>query len=416
MTAPAPRGAGPLAVTGIGLVTPGGVGAKETWARVCSGTPTAAGDPELAELPVDFSCRVPGFDPRVHAGGAQPWRNDRFTQLALAAAHEAVSGAGLDPAAWDASRVAVVLGSAAGGVGTYEAQHRTLLSSGPGAVSPLTLPGFLPNMAAGRLAIDLRAQGPVAHTATACASGATAVITAALLLDSGACDIAVAGGADAMVTRTCATAFARMGALSRGTGDPACASRPFDAGRDGFVLAEGAGVLVLERAAHAAARGARAHAVLAGHGSSADAYHPVAPHPRGEGLRRALHQALASADAAPHEVDHVNAHGTGTPLNDKAEAAVLREELGAGPPSVTSAKGVLGHTMGAAGAVEAALTALSAAHQLAPPTANFRTPDADTAGIDVVRGEPRDHGIRLALSNSCGFGGHNTVLAFRPAG
>ncbi|ARF59271.1 3-oxoacyl-ACP synthase [Streptomyces gilvosporeus] len=411
------RGRDPdIAVTGIGLVTPAGVGTARTWAGVCAGRGTAAEDPALAGLPVSFSCRVPGFDPRTHVPGPRPWRYDRFTQFALAAAREAVADAGLDPASWDGARVAVVLGSAAGGVDTYESQFRKLLGAGSRAVSPLTLPAFLPNMAAGQLAIALRALGPALHTATACASGASAVATAALLLRADDCDLAVAGGTDAMVTPLCATAFARMGALSRHPGPPATASRPFDAARDGFVLAEGAGVLVLERGADAAARRAPVHARLAGYGSSADAHHPVAPDPDGRGLRRATEQALRTAGAAPAEVDHVNAHGTGTPLNDRAEAAALARMFGAAPPSVTAAKGVLGHTMGAAGAVEAALTALTVEHRLVPPIANFRSAEPDTGPVDLVTDRPRPQTVRLALSNSLGFGGHNTVLVFRPGG
>ncbi|MGI5346993.1 beta-ketoacyl-[acyl-carrier-protein] synthase family protein [Streptomyces sp. CA-250714] len=403
------------AVTGVGLVTPAGVGTEETWQRVCSGRPTAADDPELAGAPVGLSCRVSGFDPRREVGGAQPWRYDRFTQFALAAAREAVRDAALDPHNWDGARVAVVLGSAAGGVGTYEEQHHRLLTSGHRAVSPLTLPAFLPNMAAGQLAIDLGVHGPVLHTATACASGATALVTAAMLLESDACDIAVAGGSDAMVTPLCATAFARAGALSRHGSDPAGASRPFDAARDGFVLAEGAGVLVLERAADATARHAPVRALLAGHGSATDAHHTVAPRPDGRCLRDATRQALARAGAAHADVDHVNAHGTGTPLNDRTEAAVLRELFGPDGPTVTSAKGVIGHTMGAAGAVEAALTVLTVQRQTAPPTANFRTPDAGTSDIDIVHEAARPQPVELAVSNSCGFGGHNVVLAFAPA-
>ncbi|MEU7164438.1 beta-ketoacyl-[acyl-carrier-protein] synthase family protein [Streptomyces morookaense] len=408
-------GDGALAVTGIGLVTPAGIGTRRTWEGVCAGRSTAARDPELAGLPVDFACRVPGFDPHRHVPGPRPWRHDRFTQFALAAAHEAVADAQLDPAGWDAARVSVVLGSAAGGAGTLEAQHHKLLHEGHRAVSPFTLPAFLPNMAAGQLAIALRAHGPALHTATACASGATALITAAMLLHEDACDIAVAGGADAMVTPLCAAAFGTLGALSRRSDEPAAACRPFDRDRDGLVLAEGAGVLVLEREKDAAARHAPVHARFTGHGSSADAHHLVTPDPQGRGLHRAVRLALRDACADVHRVDHVNAHGTGTVLNDRTEAAVLHRVFGTSPPSVTSAKGVLGHTMGAAGAVEAALTVLSVEHQLVPPTANFVRPEPAMAPVDVVHTAPRQQAIRTALSISCGFGGHHAVLAFAPA-
>ena len=404
--------AAPIAVTGLGLVTSAGTGARAGWEGVCAGRSTARPDSELAGLPVPFSCRVPGFEAGP-ADGSRSWRLDRATRLALTAAREAVADAGLSAEDWPTERVAVVLGSAAGGIGTLEAQHQRLLERGPRSLSPLTLPAFLPNMAAGQLAIDLHVGGPVLHTSTACASGATAIGIAAGLLAAGACDIALAGGADAMVTRLCSAAFARMGALSTRVHDPAAASRPFDADRDGFVLAEGAALLVLERAADARARRRRPHALLAGFAATCDAHHATAPDPQGRAVERALHQALARADACPGDVDHVNAHGTSTRLNDAAEAAVLARVL-PDRPTVTSAKGVLGHTMGAAGAIEAALTVLTVEHQLAPPTANFHHADPDADRLDIVAGTVRRQRVGLALSNSFGFGGHNTVLAFTP--
>ncbi|WP_035799015.1 beta-ketoacyl-[acyl-carrier-protein] synthase family protein [Kitasatospora mediocidica] len=400
-----------VAVTGIGLVTPAGIGTAANWTRICSGLPTAATDPELRGLPVDFSCRVPDSDDLVPRG--LRWQLDRYGQFALAAAQQAVADAALDPNGWDGGRVAVVLGSAAGGIASLEAQHRRLNDGGPGAVSPMLMPMFLPNMAAGRISIELRTGGPCLHTATACASGATAIGTALGLLRSGACDVALAGGADAMVTPLCAAAFAKMGALSTRRTDPGRASRPFDADRDGFVLGEGAAVLVLERAAHARARGATVHALLAGYGASADGHHPTAPHPEGAGLARALADALADAGATPAEVDHVNAHGTGTPLNDLREAHTLRRVLGS-HPAVTSTKGVTGHTMGAAGAIEAAYTVLALAHGQIPPTANLRSPDP-RIDLDLVTGRARAAPLSLALSNSSGFGGQNAVLVFRAA-
>ncbi|PCG86531.1 3-oxoacyl-ACP synthase [Streptomyces sp. WZ.A104] len=399
-----------IAVTGIGLVTPGGIGTEETWRAVCAGRATARTDPLLADAgaPVRLSCRVP---PQERVRG-RLWRFDPATRFLLTAAREALASARLDPAEWTPGRVAVVVGTAAGGIGTLETQHRKLLTSGPGALSPMTLPAFLPNMAAGQLALELGSTGPSLQTSTACASGTTAIITACLLLRAGACDIAVAGGTDAMVTPLCASAFAKMGALSRRERDPGGASRPFDLDRDGFVLGEGCGVLILERADHAAARSVRPTALLAGYGATGDAHHPTAPHPEGAGLRAATGEALARAGRTPGEVDHINAHGTSTALNDAVEATAIRKLYGCGGgPSVTSAKGVLGHTMGAAGAIEAALTVLSIARATVPPTANFTTPDDATAGIDIVRTAARPQRVRLALSHSLGFGGHNTVLA-----
>lgn len=404
------RAAPPVAVTGLGLVTPAGVGVEATWEQVAAGRPAAAPDPELTGLPVEFSCRVPGYDAAVHARTDGPGRLDRFAQFALTAAREAVAGAGLDPTRWDGSRVAVVIGSAAGGIGTLESQHQRMLADEHALPSPLVLPMFLPNMAAGALAVEFAARGPCLHVSTACASGATALGTALGLLRTGACDVAIAGGAEAMVTRLCAAGFARLGALSRRHADPAAASRPFDAERDGFVLGEGSGILVLERENDARARGARPLALLAGYGASADAHHPVAPDPAGTGAEAAIRAALADADAAPADVDHVNAHGTSTPAGDLIEAGTLRRVLGE-RPTVTSIKGVTGHTLGAAGAIEAAITVLSLARRLVPPTANLAEPGKDIE-IDLVYGAARPQSPALALSESFGFGGHNAVLAF----
>ena len=412
----------PVAVTGLGLVTPAGIGVEATWEGVVSGRPAAAADPQLAGLPVDFSCRVPDFDPAAHAGpragtgarkSAGPARLDRFAQFALAAAREAIADARLDPAAWDGARVGIVVGSAFGGVGTLETQHARMLGADRALPSPLLLPMFLPNMAAGALAVEFGARGPCLHVSTACASGATALGIALSLLRADACDVVLAGGAEAAITRLCAAGFAKLGALSRGRADPAGASRPFDAARDGFVLGEGAGVFVLERAADARARDLRPHAILAGYGASADAYHPVAPDPAGTGAEAAIRSALADAGAGPEDVEHVNAHGTSTPAGDRIEAATLRRVLGE-RPSVTSVKGVTGHTLGAAGAIEAALTVLAMARGSVPPTANLTEPGAGIE-IDLVSGAARAQSPRFALSESFGFGGQNAVLAFAAA-
>ncbi|GHE88884.1 3-oxoacyl-[acyl-carrier-protein] synthase 2 [Streptomyces longispororuber] len=397
-----------VVVTGVGLVTAAGIGAAATWAGVCRGESAAATDPALAGLPVDISCTVPGFSPRQHVGRRSALTQDRFTQLSVAAAREAVADSGLDPETWDGARVGVVVGCGLGGVTTWEAQHRRLLDDGPKAVSALLIPMLVPNMVAGHLAMDLRATGPNLVTATACASGATALGTALQLLRDGSCDVVVAGGGEAGVTPLMVTGFAQMGALSRRCAEPAAASRPFDRDRDGFVIGEGSGMLVLERAADARAWGATARARLAGYGASADAHHLTAPDPRGTGVLQALRTALARADVVPDEVDHVNAHGTATPLNDAVEAAVVRKFLGTGA-AVTSTKGVLGHTLGAAGAIEAALTVLAVQHATVPPTANLHHQDPDV-DLDVVTGAPRERTVEVAVSNSFGFGGQNAVL------
>ncbi|MFJ6737394.1 beta-ketoacyl-[acyl-carrier-protein] synthase family protein [Streptomyces sp. NPDC091279] len=398
-----------LAVTGLGLVTPAGVGVERNWAAIRAARSTAAAlDPLLAELPVPFSCRVPGFDPEALLGGRRAHRLDRFVQFALVAAAEAVSDAGLDPAAWDGARVGVVLGNASGGTQTFEEQHTVLLEQKPQRVTPLLLAMYLPNMLAGQVAMEFGATGPNLVVATACASGSTAIATACDLLTLGRCDVVLTGGSEALITPLVMAGFARMGALSRRSDDPGGASRPFDAERDGFVAGEGAGLLVLERTADARARGARVRARITGHGSTADAHHITAPHPEGHGLEQAMRRALAEADAGPEDVGYVNAHGTSTPLNDLAEARTLRRVLPHGP-LVSSTKGVTGHLLGAAGAIEAAYTVLAVEHGVVPPTANLTAPDPEIDLALPTTGTP--HRIGLALSNSMGFGGQNTVLA-----
>jgi 3-oxoacyl-[acyl-carrier-protein] synthase II len=397
-----------IAVTGTGLVTPAGIGTEATWTTVCTPQPTAARNPDLAGLSVDFSCTVPGFAPREHVGRRSPLVHDRFVQLAITAAREAVADAGHDPNTWDGTRVGVIIGNGVGGSTTFERQHDILRDQGPGSVSALTIPMIIPNMVSGHVATDLHATGPNFVTAAACASGAVAIGVAVNLLRSGACDIVVAGGVEAAISPLIVTGFAQMGALSRRRDDPAAASRPFDADRDGFVIGEGSGVLVLERDQDAKARGAHVHAFVSGFGSSADAHHMTAPDPEGASVTAALNAALADAGVLPDEVDHVNAHGTSTPLNDVIEAHVVRKVLG-DQPIVTSNKGVLGHTLGAAGAIEAALTALAVDRGTVPPTANLERPDPQI-DLDVVTGVPRRATVDVAVSNSFGFGGQNAVL------
>ncbi|WP_338896089.1 beta-ketoacyl-[acyl-carrier-protein] synthase family protein [Streptomyces sp. TG1A-60] len=410
----APLSASPaIAVTGVGLVTAAGIGAAATWEGVCRGESTAAKNPLLAGLPVDISCTVPGFSAREHVGKRSSLVHDRFVQLCITAAREAVADSELDPGTWDGARVGVVVGCGLGGVATWETQHKQMLEKGTEAVSALLIPMLIPNMAAGHLAMDLRATGPNLVTATACASGATAIGTALQLLRDGSCDVVIAGGGEAGVAPLMVTGFAQMGALSRRLDEPSAASRPFDVDRDGFVIGEGSGMLVLERAADARARGATVRANIAGYGASADAYHMTAPDPAGTGVLQALRTALKGAAVMPDEVDHVNAHGTSTPLNDAAEGRVLRKLLGEGA-AVTSTKGVLGHTLGAAGAIEAALTVLTVERATVPPTANLEHQDPEI-DLDIVAGSPRRQKVEVAVSNSFGFGGQNAVLVITTA-
>lgn len=404
----------PVTVTGLGLVTPAGEGTDATWDAVCRGVGTASHDPALAGLPVDFSCRVP-LSPEAlgRRVGRTAWRMARNAQLAVLAAREAVHDAGLDPGTWHGDRVAVVIGCGLGADAVREEQAGRLAELGADMVSALTIPQILPNMAAGEVSIALGARGPGLAPSTACASGATAVAVARDLLATGQCDVAVAGATEAALTPVASAGFWRAGALSRRTDAPAGASRPFAADHDGFVLAEGAGVLVLERAEDARARGAHARALLVGCGSTSDAHHPTAPAPDARGAEAALRTALADAGLAPRDVDHVNAHGTSTPLGDAGEAALIARVL-PHRPSVTAPKGVLGHSLGAAGAIEAVLTVLTLQHRTVPPIANLGAP-APGFDIDCVTGEPRRQDARVAVSHSFGFGGHNVVLALARA-
>ncbi|MFD3513535.1 beta-ketoacyl-[acyl-carrier-protein] synthase family protein [Streptomyces sp. NPDC058657] len=433
-----------MVVTGLGMVSPAGVGVTAGWEAICRGLGTGrrehdpgdgsgltaephVGDgsraapptgPLAADAPAPGSpsrrprayvtCRVPGFDADALLGAQRAHRLERFSQFALVAAMEALADAGLDTGDWDGTRVGVVIGNSMGGVPAYSLAHRTLDSTGPHSVSALLLPQFLSNMVAGQVAIAFGATGPCLVVNTACASGATAIGTARDLLLSGRCDIVVTGGTEAALTPVVLSGFAQLGALAAAGGEPAAASRPFDTARDGFVIAEGAGILVLEREEHARARRARVHARLAGYGAAADAHHPVAPHPEGAGLAAAIRAALADAGLGASDVDHVNAHATGTPRGDEVEAATLARLL-PHRPLVTSVKGVTGHTLGAAGAIEAVCSVLSVARGTVPPTANLGTADPGNE-LDIARSVVRRK-VDVALTTSVGFGGQNAALA-----
>ncbi len=398
-----------IAVTGLGLVTAAGVGVPGTWERLCAGVPTSAPDPDLEGLPVPFACRVPAAPLKAAAPGLA-WRTDPFIRFAVAAAREAVADAGLDQSAWDAPRVAVVIGVGSASHDLTPKASAALAARRFQAMSPTLVPRSAPNMAAGYVGMTLGAEGPNLCTSTACASGTTAIGTAALLLRAGMCDIAIAGGSESISPVT-SSAFWRMGALSTRTHDPAGASRPFDSDRDGFVLGEGAGVLVLERAADARARRARPYALLTGYGASGDAHHATSPHPEGAGAQRAMHTALADAGLSPQDVDHVNAHATATLLNDRIEAHALHSVLGT-PPPVTATKSVLGHALGAAGAIETVVGALTLHHQLIHPTANLDRID-DGIDLDIVTKQARPTRVEAMITTSFGFGGQNAALVLQ---
>lgn len=396
-----------IAVTGLGMVTAAGAGTEATWQAVCAGRSLATTDPALKTLATDFSCRA-DLDATELVPRTLARRTDRITQLALYAATEAVRDAGLDPHTWPHHRVGVVIACGLAGQWTFDANYRRMAEVGLDGVSPLLVPKALSSTPAAEIALTLGARGPSMAPASACSSAATALALAHDLLALDRCDIVIAGGTESTTTPYITTSFARLGALSRRSDEPERASRPFDRDRDGFVMGEGAAVLVLERTADARARRAAPRALLLGHAATNDAHHPTAPHPDGTHAESALRTALADAGLAAGDIRHVHAHGTSTPMNDAVEGHVIARVLPHGP-SVTSAKGVLGHTLGAAGAVSAGLTVLTLQHQLVPPIANLELPDP-ALDIDLVAKTPRPDRIQAAVTNSCGFGGHNVSL------
>jgi 3-oxoacyl-[acyl-carrier-protein] synthase II len=403
-------------VTGLGATTPVGGDMPSTWAALLaaeSGVRRLDAD-WAADLPVQIAAPV-AVEPTEVLDRVEARTLDRSQQLALVAAREAWGDAGLGPGAVPPERLAVVVASGIGGVLTLLAQYDVLREKGARRVSPHTVPMLMPNGPAATVGLDLVARAGVHAPVSACASGAEAIALALDLLRAGRADVVVAGGTEAAIHALPIAGFAAMRALSTRDGDPREASRPYDKARDGFVLGEGAAVLVLETEEHARARGAQVYAELAGAGMSSDAHHVAAPEPTGAGAARAIALALTDAGLDAGDIAHVNAHATSTPLGDVAEAAALRTALGdaAAEVCVTATKSCTGHLLGAAGALEAAVTVLSLHHGQVPPTRNLDDPDDDVA-LDVVRFEPRalPEGT-AALSNSFGFGGHNATLAFK---
>ncbi len=411
MSATDHRGRPRVAVTGMGVKTPAGSDLATFWANLLEGRPTAAPITryDATEQPVGFACEVPDFDPGSYFGHKEARRADRVTQLGYAAAADALADAGdigVDP-----NRCGVVAGTGVGGLWTQEVEEKVLFERGPMRVSPFLVPMMMANATAGTIAMRHGWKGPNICIATACAAGTHAVGEAVRFIRDGSADVVVAGGAEAAITPVAMAAFARMGALSGRSDDPARASRPFDVDRDGFVMGEGAAFLVLERWDLAEARGARIYGEIMGYGRNSDAHHITAPSPDGSGAVACMELALEDAGVGVADIGHVNAHGTSTPLNDAAEAEALVKVFAGSPPPVTSTKGVTGHLIGAAGAVEAVASILSARNGLVPPTANHERTDAAVT-IDIVRGEPRAASGPV-LSNSFGFGGHNATLVVR---
>lgn len=414
-----------IVVTGVGVVSPLGVGADRVWQRllagqsgirhlpkdVADGTGTTVGGlvPTLEEDP------LAGYDPDRVIPVKERKKMDRFIEFALVAADEALTQANWHPVAVkEQERTATIIASGVGGFGAIAEAIRTTDSRGPRRLSPFTAPSFLANMAAGQVSIRHGFKGPLGSPVTACAAGVQAIGDAARLIRSGEADIAICGGTEAAIDRVTLGCFAAARALSTGFNDsPHEASRPFDRDRDGFVMAEGAGVLVIESLEHAKARGAQPIAEIVGYGTSADAYHLTAGPEDGNGAQRAMQQALMQAGIAPSEVQHINAHATSTQVGDKSELAAIRTVFGEGSDvAITSTKSSTGHLLGAAGGIEAIFTLLAIRDQVVPPTLNLNHPDELALGLNLVKTK-KDVNIQHALSNGFGFGGVNASVVFR---
>ncbi|MBA3551709.1 MAG: beta-ketoacyl-ACP synthase II [Actinobacteria bacterium] len=402
-----------VVVTGIGPVSPVGTGVERFWRALLEGTSgiNRIQRFDTSDLPVRIAGEVLEFSPEDWLTPKEVKRTDRAVHFAVAASRLAWRDAG-EPSV-DPARTGVIISTGIGGLESLLKQHRVLMEKGPDRVSPFMVPMLMPNAAAGQVAMAFGFTGPNTCITTACAAGSHAVGEAFRLIKYGLADACIAGGTEASVLPLTIAGFAQMQALTRNP-DPERASRPFDKARNGFVLSEGAGALVLEEAERAVARGVRIYAEVAGYGASADAHHITAPEPEGLGAIQALQACLAEAGEPPEAVDYVNAHGTSTPLNDAAETKAIKKALGdhAYRTPVSSTKSMTGHMLGAAGAIEAGIAALAVAEGVVPPTTNYETPDED-CDLDYVPNESRRVDVRFALSNAFGFGGHNAVVGLR---
>ena len=405
-----------VVVTGLGAITPLGNTVPEFWSGVKKGVsgvaPLTLFDP--SEHSTKFGAEVKNFDPAVSIDRKESRRMDRFTQFAVVAADEAARDSGLEINEGNRDRIGVILGCGVGGLATWEREFTTLLEDGPSRVSPFLIPMMIPNIASGHVSIRLGARGPNTCLVAACASSAHALGVAYDSIQNGEADAIFSGGTEAPITRSGLAGFGNMRALSRRNDDPDHASRPFDKDRDGFVIGEGAGVILLESLESAQARGAKIYAEMVGYGITGDAYHITGMPDDGFGIGRAMSMALKSADLSPEDVQYINAHGTSTPTNDRTETVAIRNLFGdhAYKMGVSSTKSQIGHLLGGGSAVEFVATVLGLQEQIMPPTINYETPDPD-CDLDYVTDGARPANIEIALSKSAGFGGHNASLAAR---
>ena len=405
-----------VVVTGIGLVTPIGLDRKSTWDSLIEGK---SGIDYISLFDAEgYESRIAGevneFDATAALGRKEAKRLDRFAQFACVAALEALEHANLNMEKEDADRVGVLIGSGVGGIITITDQHKILLQKGPKRVSPFLVPMMLGDMASGQVSMMIGAKGPNFSTVSACATGADSIGEALEMIRRGRADVVITGGTEAAVCEIGVAGFNSCMALSTRNEDPQGASRPFDSGRDGFVLGEGAGLIVLESLKHAEQRGANILAELSGYGASSDAHHVTQPHPEGEGAARAMKWAIKDAGIAPDKVDYINAHGTSTPLNDKYETIAMKRMYGdhAYKLAISSTKSMTGHLLGAAGGIEAAFTVLAIKDGVVPPTININDPDPD-CDLNYVPNNAIKQTVNVAMSNSLGFGGHNASLVFK---
>jgi len=402
-----------VVITGIGMVSPLGLGAKDNWDALVRGV---SGVGPITRFDTSaFACRiageVKGFNPEDWVGKKDVKKMDLFIHYALAASDMALKDAAFTVTPEEAERVGVYIGSGIGGLPSIERQHSVMLSDGPRRISPFFIIGLIVNMASGQVSIRYGAKGPNQANSTACATGTHAIGDAYEIIRRGDADVMIAGGAEGVITPLCVGGFAAMRALSTRNDDPQTASRPFDRDRDGFVIGEGAGIVLLEEYGHAVKRNAQVYAEVTGYGISGDAYHVSAPSEDGDGPIRVMRNALKSAGLEAGQIDYVNAHGTSTPQGDVVETRAIKAVFGerAAKMAVSSTKSMTGHLLGGAGGLETAITALAVHHDTAPPTINYKTPDPD-CDLDYVANEARRLTIRHALNNSFGFGGTNAAV------
>ena len=405
-----------VVITGMGTVNPLGLTVQESWQNVINGL-SGVGPITLFDsspLNVHFAAEVKSFEPEKYMDAKEARRRDRFEQLGIAAAQDALSSSGLEITEANSGRIGVLVSSAIGGLKSLSDAVLINYTEGPRRVSPFLIPMLMPNGAAGMIAIDNQIKGPCFSVASACASGSDGIGTAFLMLKAGMIDAAITGAAEMTICSVGVAAFDRVGAMSRRNEDYSMTPQPFDKNRDGLVMGEGAAVLVLEREADAKARGANILAELAGYGATADAFHVTAPHEHGAGGAAAMRMALDSARANVDELGYINAHGTGTPLNDQSETRAIKAAFGeqAYQIPISSTKSMTGHMMGATGALEAIFCTMAVREGILPPTIHYETPDPE-CDLDYIPNHAREKQITLALSNAFGFGGHNAVLAIR---